>query len=60
MDWAVAIEGRTDPGGIVLLCDDRSEAESIASEIRTMGTKVTVRQYNRSTSAHPAGRGSTA
>jgi hypothetical protein len=45
MSWAVTMEGRSDPGGIVLLFDDRSEAESIAHEIRTRGTSVVVRSY---------------
>ncbi|MBV9659923.1 MAG: hypothetical protein JO337_02070 [Acidimicrobiales bacterium] len=45
MSWAVTMEGRSDPGGIVLLFDDRSEAESIAHEIRTRGTSVVVKSY---------------
>lgn len=45
MSWAVTMEGRSDPGGIVMLFDDRSEAESIAHEIRTRGTSVVVRVY---------------
>jgi hypothetical protein len=45
MGWAVTMEGRSDPGGIVLLIEDRSEAESIAAEIRTRGTRVVVRLY---------------
>jgi len=45
MGWAVTMEGRSDPGGIVLLLEDRAEAESIANEIRTRGTPVIVRLY---------------
>jgi hypothetical protein len=45
MGWAVTVEGRSDPGGIVLLLDDRSEAESIADEIRNRGTRVVVKLY---------------
>ena len=45
MGWAVTVEGRSDPGGIVMLLEDRAEAESIASEIRTRGTRVIVRLY---------------
>ncbi|HWE55424.1 MAG TPA: hypothetical protein VG435_07915 [Acidimicrobiales bacterium] len=39
------MEDRSDPGGIVLLLEDRAEAESIAREICTRGTPVTVRLY---------------
>ncbi len=45
MGWAVAMEGRVDPGAIVLLIEEREEAESIAREIRSRGTKVVVRPY---------------
>lgn len=45
MGWAVTMEGRMDPGGIVLLIDEREEAESIAREIRSRGPKVVVRPY---------------
>lgn len=48
MGWAVTMEGRSDPGGIVLLLEDRAEAESIAKEICTRGTPVTVRLYTGS------------
>jgi hypothetical protein len=47
MSWAVALEGRSDRGSIVLLFDERSEAESIAQEIRTRGTRVEVQVYPR-------------
>ena len=45
MGWAVAMEGRVDPGAIVLLIEEREEAESIAREIRSRGTRVVVRPY---------------
>ena len=57
MGWAVAMEGRVDPASIVLLLDEREEAESIAQEIRSRGTRVVVRPYPpRNAPAHPAGR----
>jgi hypothetical protein len=43
--WAVALEGRHDPAAVLLLLDDRLEAESIASEIRRHGQPVVVRWY---------------
>jgi hypothetical protein len=45
MDWAVALEGRSDPEGILLLLADRSEAENLAKEIRVRGTPVVVVPY---------------
>jgi hypothetical protein len=45
MGWAVTLEGRTDPGAVMLLFDDRTEAESLAGEIRARGTQVVVRFY---------------
>ena len=45
MGWAVTMEGRADPGAIVLLIEEREEAESIAQEIRSRGTSVVVRPY---------------
>ncbi len=45
MGWAVTLEGRSDPQGIVLLIDDRAEAEILASEIRARGQLVVVRPY---------------
>ncbi len=45
MGWAVTLEGRSDPQGIVLLIDDRSEAESLAREIRARGQRVVVVPY---------------
>lgn len=45
MSWAVTLEGRSDPRGIVFLIDDLAEAESIADEIRTRGPRVVVMPY---------------
>jgi hypothetical protein len=45
MGWAVTMEGRADPGAIVLLIEERDEAESIAREICSRGTRVVVRPY---------------
>ncbi len=45
MEWAVTVEGRTGPEAIVLLLDERREAETIASEIRARGQRVVVRPY---------------
>ncbi len=45
MGWAVAMEGRVDLGSIVLLLEEREEAESIAREICSRGTRVVVRPY---------------
>ncbi|HMC40873.1 MAG TPA: hypothetical protein VKI19_14505 [Acidimicrobiales bacterium] len=50
MSWAVTMEGRADPAGIVLLIEDRDEAESIARELCGRGTRVVVRPYP----PHPA------
>lgn len=45
MTWAVTMEGRVDPGAIVLLIEERDEAESLAREICSRGTRVVVRPY---------------
>lgn len=45
MGWAVTLEGRSDPRGIVLLIEDRAKAERIASEIRAQGPRVVVMPY---------------
>ena len=45
MGWAVTMEGRSDPQSIVLLIEDRAEAESIATEICNRGQRVVVRPY---------------
>jgi hypothetical protein len=61
MGWAVTVEGRIDPGAIVLLIEEREEAESIAREIRSRGTQVVVRPYPSDRAAggryDPAGAG---
>jgi hypothetical protein len=44
VSWAIVIEGRTDKDGILMLCDDQQEAESIASEMRRRGHPVEVRR----------------
>ena len=41
----MTMEGRIDPEGIVLLIEERDEAESIAREICSRGTAVVVRPY---------------
>lgn len=41
----MTLEGRVDPAGIVLLVDDKEEAESIAQEVRRNGTRVVIRPY---------------
>jgi hypothetical protein len=43
MSWGIALEGRTDPAAILLLFDDRREAEEIAFEVRRRGHPVVVR-----------------
>lgn len=45
MGWALTVEGRSDTEAVLLLLEDRAEAESIASEIRTRGTPVVVIPY---------------
>ena len=45
MEWAITIDGRTDPAAIVVLLEEREEAESIAEEIRRRGPRVAVRPY---------------
>jgi ERCC4-type nuclease len=45
MGWALSMEGRDDPEAIVLLVDEREEAESIAQELRSRGVPVIVRPY---------------
>ncbi|MDA8048246.1 MAG: hypothetical protein M0Z30_23910 [Actinomycetota bacterium] len=45
MGWAVAMEGRVDLGAIVFLIEEREEAESLAREICSRGTRVVVRPY---------------
>ena len=45
MGWALTLEGRADPAAIILLVDDKEEAESIAQEVRRNGTRVVIRPY---------------
>jgi hypothetical protein len=45
MAWAIALEDREDAGGVLLLADDRREADSIATEVRRRGHPVIVRPY---------------
>ena len=45
MGWALTLEGRVDPAAIVLLVDDKEEAESIAQEVRQKGTRIVIRPY---------------
>jgi hypothetical protein len=45
MGWAIVLEGRRDEAAILLLFDDRKEAEVIAAEVRRRGHPVTVRPY---------------
>jgi hypothetical protein len=45
MGWALTLEGRVDPAAIVLLVDDKEEAESIAQEVRRNGTRIVIRPY---------------
>jgi ERCC4-type nuclease len=35
-----------DPAAIVLLVDDKEEAESIAQEVRRNGTRIVIRPYS--------------
>jgi hypothetical protein len=53
MGWSVIIDGRADPGGIVLLLEERNEAESIALEMRSRGTQVVVRPYPDTRASNP-------
>jgi hypothetical protein len=46
--WAVCIEGRSDPGGILFLIGDGAEAESLASEIRQRGVPAVARPVRHS------------
>ena len=45
MTWALTLEGRSDRGGIVLLIDDRGEAERIATEVRLKGIAIVVKPH---------------
>jgi hypothetical protein len=43
MEWAVVLEGQTGPESILVLLDERQEAESIATELLKKGYRVVVR-----------------
>lgn len=45
MAWAVVVEGRSDPGRILLIIDDKREAETLAHEIRRKGRRVGIEPY---------------
>jgi hypothetical protein len=45
MGWAIMLEGRTDQAAILLLFDDREEAEDIAFEVRRRGHPVVVHPF---------------
>jgi hypothetical protein len=45
MAWALTLQGRADPAAIILLVDDRDEAEIIAQEVRRNGTPIVIRPY---------------
>jgi hypothetical protein len=45
VSWALTLEGRADPAGIILLLDDKEEAEIIAREVRRNGTPIVIRPY---------------
>jgi hypothetical protein len=45
--WAVAIDGRDDPGGILLLVSTKEEADSLAAEIRLRGVVRVVARPQR-------------
>jgi hypothetical protein len=45
MGWALTLEGRVGPAAIILLVDDKDEAESIAQEVRRNGTRIVIRPY---------------
>lgn len=45
MGWALTLDGRMDRAGILMLIEDREEAESLAHEIRRNGTRIVVRPY---------------
>jgi hypothetical protein len=54
MGWALRLEGRTGPAGILLLIDDKNEAESLAQEIRRLGTRIVVSPYRTTEMTPPA------
>ena len=61
MPYAVVLDGRDDVAAVLMLLDDRAEAEVIAVEVRAAGHRVEVRQVSegrsnrwRATTAAPA------
>ena len=54
MGWALRLEGKTGPAGILLLVDDKNEAESLAQEIRRRGTRIVVSPYRTAEMTPPA------
>lgn len=61
MTWALTLEGRSDRGAVVMLIDDRREAEHIASAVRLKGIPVVVRPHlargstsNAGLASHPS------
>jgi hypothetical protein len=61
VDWAIAIVGRNDPGSVLMLFAERSEAEAIASQMRGHGRRaICVRPFysarRESQQAQPAQR----
>lgn len=47
MAWAIVVQGRTDPGRILLIIEDRREAETLAYEIRRKLNRIAVEPYPR-------------
>jgi hypothetical protein len=45
VSWALTLEGRFDLASIILLLDDKEEAEIIAQEVRRNGTPIVIRPY---------------
>ena len=45
MAWAVSLEGRYDPQGVLVIMAERTEAETLAVEVRRKGHRVIVRPY---------------
>jgi hypothetical protein len=45
MEWAVALEGRSEPESVLVVLAERREAESIAAAIRRKGHPVVERSY---------------
>jgi hypothetical protein len=44
-EWAFVLAGKADPTAILVLLDERDEAEQIAMEMRKKGHRVEVRAY---------------